>query len=199
MKTLLILAAIAVIVYVIIRVRVKRNQKPAEAPRPRTDPLRDEFTEDHNDPYKAKLGDMIELMGVTYYVRGIINLSEDGWDWRELYLDDGSSNKGWLSMELDPDLQLTWWTDLGEHGKQPTKTLTLNGTVFTREELGTAHFHTEGVTGLRATGICRYSDYSSKDGRMVSLESWSDEGVKWEMSSGMEILPSQLMVLPVRH
>lgn len=84
-----------------------RPQRRAKGP---GDPLRDRDADAlRGDPRRLKPGDIVEIRGVSYAVRGSIRLVEGGWSWAEHLLDDAGGVRRWLSVEEDPELELVLW------------------------------------------------------------------------------------------
>ncbi|MET7403193.1 DUF4178 domain-containing protein [Dactylosporangium sp. NPDC005572] len=190
-----LLAVIAVLVVVLLR-----NRKPAApAPAGPQDPFRD-AGEDvlRGDPRKLKAGDLVEIRGTTYTVRGTLHYTEQSWGWAEHLLDDSTGGrKVWLSVEEDPDLELSLWHEVPSATVTPgPATIDFDGRRYSKDESGKAKFASSGTTGLAATGTAKYADYESSDGALLSFESYAGPGEadKWEVGRGETLLRSEVRV-----
>ncbi|MEU6269623.1 DUF4178 domain-containing protein [Saccharopolyspora shandongensis] len=189
-----IIVLIVVVVFaVIMGVRAKRAAaKPETRP---TDPF---HTGDQDslrgDPRALKAGDIVEVRGSSYTVRGTIRLSEGGWTWAEHLLDDAKGGQVWLAVEEDPDLILSLWTPVADAGEPGPKTIDFGGRTYHSEESGSAEFRSEATTGLAEQGTVRYHDYESSDGSMLGFESYG--GADWEASSGEALSRYDVLIYP---
>lgn len=185
---LVAVVAIAGLVIVLLARNAAKKQADKlryEANRPR-DPLADTDSDAlRGDPRRVKAGDMIDVKGEGFAVRGTLRLREGSYTWVEALLDTGTGKRRWLSVEEDPALELVLWAELdAEHGLYPgAREIHFDGRVFRSKESGRASFHGEGTTGLHPTGWMRYHDYTSKDGVRLSFEDFGESG-KWEAALG---------------
>lgn len=160
------------------------------------DPLRDRDADAlHGDPRQLKPGDIVEVRGVTYAVRGSIRLVEGGWSWAEHLLDDAGGVRRWLSVEEDPELELVLWE------AEPGATITpgapiidFAGRRYDWDESGQARYTAVGATGLDPTGTMRYHDYQAPGGARLSFESYGDAG--WEVARGEKLHRAEVMIYP---
>ncbi|WP_285665766.1 DUF4178 domain-containing protein [Actinorhabdospora filicis] len=188
---LVAVVAIAGLVVVLLARNAAKKQAAKlhyEANRPR-DPLAEADADAlRGDPRKIKAGDMIDVKGEGYAVRGTLRLTEGSYTWTENLLDTGTGKRRWLSVEEDPALELVLWAELdGGHGLQPgAREIHFDGRVFRSKEHGRASFAGEGTTGLHPTGWMRYHDYTAPDGVRLSFEDFGESG-KWEAALGQVI------------
>ncbi|REE95994.1 uncharacterized protein DUF4178 [Thermomonospora umbrina] len=196
----LILVALVVLIVVLLRRRPNAAQTPP-APTP-VDPFAS-VGEVAGDPRALKAGDLVEYLGVRYFVRGSVRLREGGYTWSEHLLDaDGADTadtvagtKVWVSVEEDPDLEVVWWTERDAAGLTPDQpTLTLDGVEYRRDEHGTADYRTEGTTGLGDTGRVEYVDYEGPGGRYLSFERFG--GGAWEAGTGERVPTGTMTIYP---
>ncbi|UVS76718.1 DUF4178 domain-containing protein [Actinokineospora sp. UTMC 2448] len=173
----------------------KRQQRPPAVPAPQ-DPFADS---DHHavygDPRSLKAGDLVELRGVSYSVRGSVRCDEGGWTWSEHLLETATEERVWLSVEEDPDLILVAWTEIDTELQPGPKTLTLDGVEYRSDEKGTATYTTEATTGLK-DGSVRYHDYKSRD-RLLSFESYGD--APWEAATGEKLSTYDVKIFPAAN
>jgi hypothetical protein len=187
---------IAVAVLVIVLLRRQATPKTPSAPQ---DPFRD-TGEDvlRGDPRTLKAGDLVEIRGTTYTVRGTLVYTEQSWTWSEHMLDDSSGGrKVWLSVEEDPDLELSLWHEVPGATVAPgPQTVDFDGRRYSKDESGNAKFVSTGTTGLSGSGIAKYVDYEAKDGALLSFESYAGPGEsdKWEVGRGEPLLRSEVRV-----
>ncbi|WP_304453396.1 DUF4178 domain-containing protein [Nocardiopsis sp. YSL2] len=198
MVTVLILLGavllIGALVGMLIQKQKERNARQAPPPPPSPkDPFASEG-DTTGDPRTIKAGDMIDWGTERTWIRGTLRLAEGGYTWSEHFLEvDGG--KRWLTVEEDPDVQLSLWTGRPDVELTPhSKTLEFEGVTYKLDERGTAAYRSEGTTGLKAEGGCDYADYESADGRMLSFERFDHGG--WEASTGTKILPGSFTIYP---
>lgn len=193
-----VLLLIVVAVLVVVLLRRRRTTAPTSAPAPQ-DPFRD-TGEDvlRGDPRTLKAGDLVEIRGTTYTVRGSLHYTEQSWGWTEHLLDDASGGrKLWLSVEEDPDLELSLWHEVPSATVTPgPATIDFDGRRYTKDESGKAKFTSSGTTGLHGSGTAKYVDYESKDGALLSFESYAQAGEadKWEVGRGESLLRTEVRV-----
>jgi hypothetical protein len=195
---LLILVIVLLIIVVVVAVVMgMRSRKTAGAPQ--ADQPKDPFsTGDQDslrgDPRELKAGDIVEIRGVTYTVRGTLRLDEGGWKWDEHLLDDSKGEQLWLSVEEDPDLEMAVWTPAADAPEPGPKTIEFDGRTYTSEESGSAEFRSEATTGLDERGTVRYHDYEAPDGSLLSFEAYGEAG--WEASTGTELGRYDVLIYP---
>ncbi|GGI67841.1 hypothetical protein GCM10011581_00910 [Saccharopolyspora subtropica] len=186
---LLVVAVIAVIM------GVRARRVTPEPPKRPTDPF---HTGDQDslrgDPRALRAGDIVEVRGRTYTVRGTVRLSEGSWHWSEHLLDDAKGGQVWLAVEEDPDLILSLWTPVADAGQPGPKTIDFGGRTYHSEESGSATFRSEATTGLAEQGTVRYHDYEASDGSLLGFESY--DGADWEASTGEELSRYDVLLYP---
>jgi hypothetical protein len=192
----LVLAVLVVIAVLLYRMLGRsKAAKPTSASQ-MVDPLAS--TEDRVDIRTARVGDMIDYLGQTYFVRGSLRIAEGGYTWAEHFLDDGRGRRTWLSVEEDPDLELVLWQELPGSGLTPNeRDLTVQDVSYRRTEHGTARYTGEGTTGLGVSGTqgrVEYVDYDGPDGRYLSFEKF--DGGEWEVGLGEQVLVTALTLYP---
>jgi hypothetical protein len=145
------------------------------------------------DPRQLKPGDLVELRGETFAVRGTLRLSQSGFEWTENFLDTGTGRKAWLSVEDDPDLEVVLWHELTGVTLTPgPDALELDGRRYHSDEAGSAEFSSTGTTGLNQRGSMRYHDYEAGDERL----SFEDFGSGWESARGEVLARSEYRIYP---
>ncbi|MEU8800280.1 DUF4178 domain-containing protein [Spirillospora sp. NPDC048819] len=189
----LILVALIVLIFVLLR----RRQPPAPAaPAPPRDPF---AAEDQvaGDPRTLKAGDMVEYLGVRYFVRGSVRLREGGFTWSEHLLDADTieGTKVWISVEEDPDLEVVWWTEHDIGDMTPSeRTIVVDGVEYRRDEHGTADYTSEGTTGVGVQGRVEYVDYEGPRGKYLSFEQYG--GGQWEAGLGERVPTGSMTIYP---
>ncbi len=189
---LLLLALIAVIVWLL------RQRKPAQpapsAPKPARDPF-DTAYDTAGDPRALKVGDVVEYLGHRYFVRGSLRFREGGYTWAEHFVDDGSGDKRWISVEEDPDLEVVMWTELRDPPGAPhERVLAVDGVEYRRSDHGTADFAAEGATGLGDRGRVEYADFEGPSGRYLAFERFGSG--QWEAGLGERVPAGALTIYP---
>ena len=140
------------------------------------------------DPRKLKPGDIVEIRGVSYAVRGSLHLVEGGWSWAEHLLDDAAGDRRWLSVEEDPDLELVLWRPSRAPTVTPgAPTIDFAGRRYTWDESGQARFTAVGNTGLDPTGTMRYHDYQAPGDARLSFEAYGEAAGRWAAVSGCTV------------
>ncbi|RKS07625.1 uncharacterized protein DUF4178 [Nocardiopsis sp. Huas11] len=198
MVTVLVLLGAGLLIgaLIVLLLQKQKEQKARQAPPPPPTP-KDPFASEGDttgDPRAIKAGDMIDWGTERTWIRGTLRLAEGGYTWSEHFLEvDGG--KRWLTVEEDPDVQLSLWTGRPDVELTPhSKTLEFEGVTYKLDERGTAAYRSEGTTGLKADGGCDYADYESSDGRLLSFERFDHGG--WEASTGTKILPGSFTIYP---
>ncbi|WP_206305916.1 DUF4178 domain-containing protein [Streptomyces sp. RFCAC02] len=204
---LAIVGIVALAAAIVVAVRAARRASARRTPPPPApaDPFAP-GRDTGGDPRTLKAGDLVEYLGEQLFVRGSLRLKEGGYTWSEHFVDamsgaDGSDGRRrWLSVEEDPDLEVTLWTGRPDDGLVPSApTLTVDGVTYRRTEHGTAAFRTEGTTGLGATGRVEYADYEGPNGRSLSFERFPGAGGEpgdWESSLGERVPAGTLTIYP---
>lgn len=188
------LIVVAGVVIAVLAVRRSR-QRPAVPATGPVDPFRqadDDADALRGDPRKLAPGDIVEIRGVSYGVRGSLHFREGDWGWAEHLLDDAAGTKRWLSVEEDPDLELVLWTEVPGATVTPgPATIDFDGRRYTSDESGSATYTGVGTTGLNPSGSVRYHDYQSGDARL-SFESYGGAG--WEVGRGEKLHRAEVQI-----
>jgi hypothetical protein len=189
------LAAVIAVAVAVAVVRAGRRQAPR--PAAPADPFRDTDADAlRGDPRTLMPGDLAEIRGRTYAVRGSLRLAEGSWSWMEHLLDNPDGHRLWLSVEEDPDLELVLWTEVPSATVRPgPPTVDFDGRRYTREESGRARFTGVGTTGLDPAGAVEYHDYTAPDGALLSFERFGDAN-RWEVARGERLDRAQLLIYP---
>ncbi|MER5332489.1 DUF4178 domain-containing protein [Micromonospora sp. NPDC002717] len=177
-------------------VALRRGRSRPQRPKDPGDPLRDRDADAlRGDPRRLKPGDIVEIRGTSYAVRGSIRLVEGGWSWAEHLLDDAAGVRRWLSVEEDPELELVLWA--AEPGATVTPgapTIDFAGRRYNWDESGQARYTATGTTGLDPTGTMRYHDYQAPGGARLSFEAYGEAG--WEVALGEVLHRADVMIYP---
>jgi hypothetical protein len=193
---LAIIAVVAAAVAILVGWAVRRRSRPAPraAPGP-VDPLADADADVlRGDPTALLPGDLTEIRGRTYAVRGTLRFAEGGWGWAEHLLDNAEGVRMWLSVEQDPDVELALWTQVPSATVHPGEpTVDFDGRRYVREEGGRARFTSVGTTGLDPTGVVEYHDYAAPDGPLLSFERFGDAQT-WEVARGERLHRAELQI-----
>ncbi|HEY0699411.1 MAG TPA: DUF4178 domain-containing protein [Micromonospora sp.] len=195
------LVAVAGVVVAVVALRTARKRTgPGHGGTPgRVDPFRgvdDDADALRGDPRRLAPGDIVEIRGTSYGVRGSLRLAEGDWTWWEHLIDDAAGGQLWLSVEEDPDLEMVLWTRVPDVTVAPgPPTVDLDGRRYTSRESGRARFTSTGSTGLNPAGTMSYHDYRAPDGARLSFESWGDSPT-WEVSRGQQLHRAEVVIYP---
>lgn len=174
---------------------VRRKNEPAAPPVP-VDPFADKDTDAlRGDPRALKAGDIVDIFGETFTVRGSLRLKEGGYQWSEHLLDTAKGTRKWLSVEEDPELELVLWTETPGVPAPGGAELEYEGKRFRLEESGNAQYRSEATTGLTPAGTLAYHDYVAEDGTRLSFEDFGESGKK-EAALGQVVYRSAIMIYP---
>lgn len=198
---IVILALLAIVVVYLVFERVARSRaQKAEAEaglRERTYGPRDPFSSAdsdavHGDPRTLAPGDIIDIRGDSFAVRGTLTLTQDGFSWTENFLDTGTGRRAWISVEDDPDLEVVLWNEVDRPTITPgPETIDFDGRSFVSEEAGSARFSSTGTTGL-TTGVMEYHDYEAGPARL----SFENFGSGWECARGEVLAHAEYRIYP---
>lgn len=202
--------AVAVVAVAVVVIIARARRRPAPGARPpgaSVDPLHDHDADAlRGDPTALKPGDLAEIRGRTYAVRGSLRFTEGAWSWQEHLLDAVEGQRVWLSVERDPDLKLTLWTQVPSATVRPGRpTVDFDGRRYTRQESGRANFTGVGATGLDPSGTVEYHDYAAPDGPLLSFERFgpaagpaagSVDTTRWEVARGEPLHRAELQIYP---
>ncbi|WP_436493533.1 DUF4178 domain-containing protein [Actinokineospora sp. HUAS TT18] len=189
----LLLVVLAAAIGAVVTGLLLRKRKPTAAKSP-VDPFADnDHHAVHGDPRALKAGDVVELRGESFMVRGTLRLDEGGWSWSEHLLEQANGERVWLSVEEDPELELVAWTEVDIDLVPGAKTLSHGSGQYRSDESGKAKFRSEATTGLNADGVVRYHDYTAGDS-LLSFEAYGDAG--WEASTGAKLSIHDVRIYP---
>jgi hypothetical protein len=193
---LLVLLVVALVVAgVALFLLVRKKNEPAVAAGP-VDPFADKDSDAlRGDPRALKAGDIVDIFGETYTVRGSLRLKEGGYQWSEHLLDTASGTRKWLSVEEDPDLELVLWTETPGVPAAGGDEIEYDGKTFRLDETGRAQYVGEATTGLTPSGTVAYHDYAAADGTRLSFEDFGESGKK-EAAIGQVLYRSAIMIYP---
>ncbi|TCP56699.1 uncharacterized protein DUF4178 [Tamaricihabitans halophyticus] len=151
--------------------------------------------EDAGDPRRLRAGDVVEIHGVPYTVRGSVHCAQGCWARAEHLLDDASGVQLGLSVVAESELKLAVWTPLpGAELVPGPETLDLDGRCFKLNESGKGTFHSEALPDLAASGEFRYYDYRSSCGALLFFGSY--DNADWAVSTGELINQQALRIYP---
>ncbi|MER7460341.1 DUF4178 domain-containing protein [Micromonospora sp. NPDC126480] len=188
------LVGVAGVVIAVLAQRRSRRRPPGA--KGLGDPLRDRDADAlRGDPRRLTPGDIVEVRGVTYAVRGSIRLVEGAWSWAEHLLDDAGGVRRWLSVEEDPELELVLWeAEPGATVTPGAPTIDFAGRRYSWDESGQARYTAVGTTGLDPSGTMRYHDYQAPGGARLSFEAYGEAG--WEVARGEKLQRAEVMIYP---
>ncbi|MDX2217307.1 MAG: DUF4178 domain-containing protein [Oculatellaceae cyanobacterium bins.114] len=144
--------------------------------------------------FTLQAGDIVQYEGADWVVEGQLTYNSHGFVWMEYLLQDADQIR-WLSVEEDDQVEVCWLKPVKglEISHTPPQQITVADVVFQLEESDTAQMTHLGATLNRQAQQCRYFDYSSADGQVLSVEHWDGET---EITMGHQIRPSALILLP---
>ncbi|QSB06479.1 DUF4178 domain-containing protein [Natronoglycomyces albus] len=185
---------LALFLYVQHKAKQKREADAAHYGGP-VDPFAD--TDENalrGDPRRLTAGDIVDAYGKSLVVRGSLRLSEGDYTWDEHFLDTGAEVRRWLSVEVDPDIEMVLWEEIKGHDLTPgATTIEHDGVTYRSVESGTAKYRGEATTGLPATGTVDYHDYTAENGEKLAFERFGAAG-KWEASTGLRLDRNQVVI-----
>ena len=190
-------AAAAAIAIIVVRALSRRSGRPSAPSGRHADPFHDADADAlRGDPTALKPGDLAEIRGQTYAVRGTLRFAAGAWTWSEHLLDNGDGPRTWLSVEHDPDLALALWVQVPSATVRPGEpTVDFDGRRYVREEAGRARYTGVGTTGLDPAGSVEYQDYAAPDGPLLSFERFgSAEPADWEVARGEKLHRAELRI-----
>lgn len=167
--------------------------------------------------FDLRTGDIVQADGRDWMVEDRLLYNEEGFQWLEYLLRDGSEGR-WLSVCEDDWLEVSWLergpAELAlELDRQPLPfpaQITWEGVTYQLKEQGRAAVSSSSRTMNRRLSGCRYGDYEAPDGQVLSLERWdggspgtrppapgSDPGLaEAEVTLGRLLDPASLVLLP---
>ncbi|WP_328392077.1 DUF4178 domain-containing protein [Nocardia sp. NBC_00416] len=192
---LVLLIVVLVVAGVALYLLVRKKDEPVAAAGP-VDPFADKDSDAlRGDPRALKAGDIVDIFGETFTVRGSLRLKEGGYQWSEHLLDTAEGTRKWLSVEEDPDLELVLWTETPGVAAAGGNELEHDGKRFRLDESGSARYLSEATTGLTPSGTVAYHDYVADDGTRLSFEDFGESGKK-EAAIGQVLYRSAIMIYP---
>jgi hypothetical protein len=167
--------------------------------------------------FDLRTGDIVQADGRDWMVEDRLLYDEEGFQWLEYLLRDGSEGR-WLSVCEDDWLEVSWLergpAELAlELDRQPLPfpgQITWEGVTYQLKEQGRAAVTSSSRTMNRRLSGCRYGDYEAPDGLVLSLERWdggspgtrppapgSEPGpAEAEVTLGRLLDPASLVLLP---
>ncbi|GGL05463.1 DUF4178 domain-containing protein [Nocardia jinanensis] len=193
---MLVLLIVVLVVAGIALFLLVRKRGDASAPAGPVDPFADKDSDAlRGDPRALKAGDIVDIFGETYTVRGSLRLKEGGYQWSEHLLDTAKGTRKWLSVEEDPDLELVLWTETPGVPAAGGDAIEYDGKTFQLDESGRAQYVSEATTGLTPSGTVAYHDYTAADDTRLSFEDFGESGKK-EAAIGQVLYRSAIMIYP---
>lgn len=191
-----LIGALVVLAVVAIAIWLFNRRKQAQEPTAPEDFIGDQHKHAADSMRMLRNGDVVEYLGHNWFVRGRIDLDEDGYRWSEHMLDDAETRR-WLCIEDDESFEVTMWHSVAlgeiEQGEAGDRDVIVGGVAYRLQERGTARFSADGATGTAPNGTVDYADYKSVDGQLLGFEKF---GSSWEPSLGEELQPWELTVFP---
>jgi Domain of unknown function (DUF4178) len=144
--------------------------------------------------FTLQIGDIVQYEGSDWVVEDHLTYDSQGYTWSEYLLQDVDQIR-WLSVEEDDRVEVCWLEPVKgvEISASPPSQITVADTVYQLEESGTARMTRLSTTTNRQPQQCRYFDYSSANGQVLSVEDWSGDV---EITVGRQINPKSLTLLP---
>ena len=197
LSVLLVLALVAAAFVLAAWALAKRaRQRLADALPRHPDPMVD--STDGSDPHRLKPGDVVQLEGKDWVVRGTLAYDEDGYRWKEHLLDAsgiGEELRRWLSVEdTESGTELVLWDRLRGSDLLPGGSEVVHeGVAYRKDETGRAGFSAVGTTGTAPAGTMEYADYRSPTSARLSFERWGTGS--WEVSTGVPVAATSITIL----
>ncbi|CAK6691289.1 DUF4178 domain-containing protein [Synechococcus sp. CBW1107] len=184
----------------------KRRRRPAALPQERT-------------LFDLRTGDIVQADGRDWVVEDRLLYDEEGFQWLEYLLRDGSEGR-WLCVCEDDWLEVSWLergpAELARQlDRQPLPfpgTITWEGVTYRLKEQGRAAVSSTSRTMNRRLSGCRFGDYEGPDGLVLSLERWDGGSPgsrppapgseleptenEAEVTLGRQLDPASLVLLP---
>jgi hypothetical protein len=150
----------------VLRELQKRRRHPTALPQGRT-------------LFDLRTGDIVQADGRDWVVEDRLLYDEEGFQWLEYLLRDGSEGR-WLCVCEDDWLEVSWLergpAELARQlDRQPLPfpgTITWEGVTYQLREQGRAAVSSTSRTMNRRLSGCRFGDYEGPDGLVLSLERW---------------------------
>jgi hypothetical protein len=161
--------------------------------------------------FDLELGDLVQFDGRDWFVENRLQYNEDDFCWLEYLLRDGSS-QGWLSVEEDDWLELSWFEACPTTEPLPRigwlqefpQQLSWQGRDYHLQGQGKARLESSLRVTAQPQETCRYGDYAAEDGGLLALELWpqgrgqgpNSNAGELELSLGRRLEPASVAVLP---
>ena len=145
-------------------------------------------------PLHLALNDIVTHLDQDFMVEGKLTYREDGDEWWEFRLVDGS-DEAYLCVEDDDKLEVSLWReiDLEIPASGPPESLVWEGDRYRCVEQGEASVTRDGKTGRKSGMACSYWDYEASGGKMLGVERW---GKSYETWTGAELEEGRYDILP---
>lgn len=145
--------------------------------------------------FNLQIGDIVQHMGIDWFVEGKLTYRDDEYSWMEYMLQDDNEIR-WLSVDEDDTvevalLEVSNQLDISE--TPPPKKLTFAEENYKCVESGVASMTREGTVQRRTASRCQYFDYEGSGDKVLSIEIWNGE---IEVTFGHRINPRSLTILP---
>ncbi len=159
-------------------------------------------------------GDIVQFEGRDWVVEDRLLYAEEGFEWLEYLLRDGTDGR-WLSVSEDDWLEVSWLESVSASALAPAslagsgagrfpERLQFEGVTYALKEQGRASINSSARVMNRRQSGCRYADYTASGGQVLSLEQWDLASAAAagqapdppELSVGRLIDPGQLTLLP---
>lgn len=189
---ILALAGAAAVAIAVVRRRKLRKAVALEEAK------RKALVDDQRRILDLRVDDAIEYFGETWLVDGALLYDEEGVVWKTYLLGGAEDGKDrWLSVDDDDRIEIGLYEVLPpgsvEVPDEPPRHLRIGEVDFHLVERGEARVRKRDRDGTRDRGGCRYADYESGDGSLLSVEWWGDTV---EVAAGKKIEQDQLLILP---
>jgi hypothetical protein len=167
--------------------------------------------------FDLRTGDIVQADGRDWMVEDRLLYDEEGFQWLEYLLRDGSEGR-WLCVCEDDWLEVSWLeggpAELARQlDRQPLAfpvRISWEGVTYVLKEQGRAVVSSSSRTMNKRLSGCRFGDYEGPDGLVLSLERWdggspgssspapgSEPGpAEAEVTLGRLLDPASLVLLP---
>ncbi|MCP9883688.1 DUF4178 domain-containing protein [Synechococcus sp. ATX 2A4] len=200
MTVWVLLLALLVAAFVVLQLR-RWRRRPAALPQDRT-------------LFTLCTGDIVQFEGRDWVVEDRLLYNEEGFEWLEYLLRDGTDGR-WLSVTEDDWLEVSWLEGVnaselalaplvGPGAAHFPAHVQFDGVRYALKEQGQASISSSARVMNRRQSGCRYADYTAAGGLVLSLEQWDLAAAAAagqapdppELSVGRLIDPALLTLLP---